>query len=430
MKKFITFITIFCILATLTTTIFVDAASNKSVVVPYLENASITIDAQKDASYSAPQLLEEQNLSRFPNSPKDSKGSFCVAFDKNYIYLYVDIEDKNIDYSHGDPSHTWERESIGVILDFDYIRKANYKYNGSENICYVNLSGDNILVTYHKYDKSKYNSTYSKIKKSTISNKNGHIIYELALPYPSNYQVQGGKRIGFEVSAINAKGGRRVGHLSWSENGSYMDERLDVIGTAILGNIPGEESVPDDYYDDSNKEDNTPSGGSSSNTGNNNNTNNNNTNNNTNNNNNDTNNNNNYGSNDNDDDNIVSTPSTDNTDDEDKGSNSSTDNNNGNNDNKKPDSNSDENENKNENGSDKSDDNSNDSSNNEGSTTTGTVGNSGTTTTTTTTTTSSGESGGSSFTTVIIILAIVAVLLVAGVIVFVIIKKKKGAKSE
>ena len=250
MKRILVFLTIICVIATVIVPMGASADSKKKVTVPYLSDATINIDASKDSAYTMSALsLSEQNLFRFPNSPQNSSGSFWLAYDKNFIYLYVDVEDGKIDYSYPDKGATWRRESIGVILDFDYIRTSNYKYQGYENICYVNLSGDNVMVTYHKYREGS--ALYNKIKRKTISNDgNGHILYELALPFPEGYNVQGGKKIGFEVSAINANNGDRVGHISWSEQGSLMDERLDVIGTIVLGDIPGEESVPED--DDNN----------------------------------------------------------------------------------------------------------------------------------------------------------------------------------
>ncbi len=420
MKKFLVFLTVICIIATVIVPFGASADSKKQVTVPYLSGANIIVDAEKDSAYTMNGVtIKEQNLFRFPNSPQNSKGTFWLAYDKNFIYLYVDVEDSRIDYSYPNKDETWRRESIGVILDFDYIRTTNYKYKGSENICYVNLSGDNAMVTYHKYQKGT--ALYNKITRYTVPDTgNGHILYELALPFPKDYKVQGGKKIGFEVSAINANNGDRVGHVSWSEQGSLMDERLDVIGTIVLGDIPGEESVKEDEKPvtppqndtPSTEPESKPSSGTSS-----------------------------------DNDNpTTSTPpsSDDNGDDtssypEDSSNDTSSDLENGTDDNKTDNNGKEDNKDKNDNNdknskpdegnkedSDKADDDENP--------TTGTTGNedgsssknNGTTTTTTTT-----ESGGSGDLTVLLcVLGGIIVAAAAAIVVILIIKKKKNGSTD
>ncbi len=228
---------------------FVTAAPNpvpgvtgNAVVAPYLDGTAITVDGVKDAAYDecTKQSITDQNLGRFPDSPQNTTGEFWLTYDEDFIYLYVDITDPVIDYSHPNNYETWNRDSIGIILDFDYIRTADYYYDGTENICYINLSGDNVLATYHKYGKQHYAEAFEKIETATVSNNgNGHILYEVAMPYPMGVDVSVGTNIGFEVCAIDSVDGGRVGHISWSEDGSFMDVRTDVLGTLILEEVDG-----------------------------------------------------------------------------------------------------------------------------------------------------------------------------------------------
>lgn len=209
--------------------------------IPKVSNNAVTIDAVKDAAYNASETLplHEQNIDAFQNSPMDSLGEFWLCYDQYYVYLFVDIEDSHIDYSNPDPQSTWLRESIGVMFDFDYNRHKEYEYTSDDNICYINLSGDGVVVTYHKYDKNHVNGLYEKIQTKTIKQTNdNHIIYELALPIPDEISREEGTKFGFEICAPNAMLGTRVGCLSWSEYGYEMYHYTDVCGTAFLGDSP------------------------------------------------------------------------------------------------------------------------------------------------------------------------------------------------
>lgn len=218
-----------------------DEIEGNVVYIPKISNGAIIVDAQKDASgYGEEMPLIENNLHRWPNSPMTSEGKFWTAYDDNYIYIFIDIEDTDIDYSNPEPEKTWLRESVGIIFDFDYRRRTESKYdNRAYNVCYINLSGDGQVVTYHKYDKEHVNGLYQRIETKTVSQTNdGHILYELALPIPEDVSRESGTKFGFEICAPNASEGGRVGSLSWSMFGSDMDTYTDVCGTAIFGENP------------------------------------------------------------------------------------------------------------------------------------------------------------------------------------------------
>lgn len=217
------------------------AESTKVMNVPRVPDGLIVIDAEKDDLYShaEEQQLVEQNFEYFPMSPGNTNGVFYTLYDSNYIYLYVDVTDPDIDYSHATPEETWNRESIGVILDFSYIREEAYEYsyaNSGDLICYINLSGDGTMVTYHMYATDADTGLYDKIKFATVADTgNGHILYELAMPIPEQVDVSEGLKFGFEITACNAELGSRVGVVTWSPEGSEMWHYTDVCGTAIFG---------------------------------------------------------------------------------------------------------------------------------------------------------------------------------------------------
>ena len=225
------------------------AAEGKTVTIPRIREGGVLIDAERDAAYDAcePQAMVEQNLDYFSSSLEDSTGTFWAAYDSDFIYLYVDVADEDIDYSNENPEETWNRESIGVMFDFSYNRTKDYEYSYSGNgdkVCYVNLSGDGVLVTYHMYDKELTNGLYNDIEYKTVSdNGSGHILYEIACPIPDEVEIEEGGRFGLEVIATEALGGTRQGCVSWSPAGSEMWHYSDVLGTAYWGEATADAAI-------------------------------------------------------------------------------------------------------------------------------------------------------------------------------------------
>lgn len=218
-----------------------DPESTNTANAVKVANDSITIDAVKDDLYDtgAHITIAEQNLDYFPASLEDSNGEAWIVFDDNYIYVYVDIYDEEIDYSNADPSQTWNRESIGICIDFDYNRSVDYEYSYADNgdhVAYVNLSGDGVLVTYHMYT---VDALLNAVKFSTVSKTDdNHILYEVACPIPGEdygVSIVDGQKVGFEICAPNAYAGSRNGNISWSPSGTEMWHYLHVMGTLVLG---------------------------------------------------------------------------------------------------------------------------------------------------------------------------------------------------
>ena len=225
--------------------------SKKTFTIPRVTDGVIRVDAQMDDAYGecVEQAMTEQNLDYFENNPCDSTGVFRAVYDSSFIYVYVGVTDANIDYSHESPEQTWNRESIGVMFDFSYVRTPEYEYSYADNgdlVEYANLSGDDVLVTYHMIAEDE--PLYEKIQHSTISEKGGHIYYEIALPIPEQVTPAEGGKFGFEVIACNAADGGRAGVVSWSPEGSEMWHYTDVLGTAVWGtySFENEASAPAD----------------------------------------------------------------------------------------------------------------------------------------------------------------------------------------
>ena len=233
--------------------------STKTLTIPRVPDGSINFadSAAMDEGYALCPVQEmvEQNLDYFPNNPQNSTGKFWACYDSEYLYVYAEVTDAIIDYSHEDPYQTWNRESVGVMLDFDYIREEAYEYNYATNgdrVAYLNFAGDFVAQTYHIYasdlaDGDEYKGLNDLLKLQSVKDTgDGRILYEMALPFPDDVKVEEGTKFGFEILATNAENGGRQGCISWSPEGSEMWHYTDVCGTAILGAAPAVEAPADD----------------------------------------------------------------------------------------------------------------------------------------------------------------------------------------
>ena len=233
--------------------------STKTVTVPRVPDGTINYadGATLDEAYllCEEQAIAEQNLEYFSSSPENSHGRFWAVYDSEYLYVYVEMTDEVIDYSHEDPNQTWNRESVGVMMDFDYIREEAYEYKYADNgdrVAYLNFAGDFVAVTYHIYandlaEDDPYYGLYDMLKLQSVADTgDGRILYEMALPFPDDFKPEEGAKFGFEICAPNAEDGTRQGCPSWSPEGSEMWHYTDVCGTAILGALAAEEEAPAD----------------------------------------------------------------------------------------------------------------------------------------------------------------------------------------
>ena len=233
--------------------------STKTITIPRVPDGTINYadGASLDEAYllCEEQAMVEQNLDDWTDSPENSTGKFWAVYDSEYLYVYVEVTDAVIDYSHEDPEETWNRESVGIMIDFDYNRTEEYEYSYEDNgdrVAYLNFAGDFVAVTYHIYandleESDPYYGLYDMLKLQSVSDTgDGRILYEVALPFPDDFKPEEGAKFGFEIGAQNAEDGGRVGVVSWSPNGHQMYKYTDVCGTVVLGALAEEEAPADE----------------------------------------------------------------------------------------------------------------------------------------------------------------------------------------
>lgn len=231
------------VLSAFSSTVFAQE-SEKSMTIPKVKDGAITVDAQKDEIYDncEPQVIGEHNLGTFPDSPQNTSGEFYMVYDSEYIYLYVNVIDKGaVDYSNPYKEEIWNRDSIGVILDFSFNREFEYEYSYEKNgdkVCYVELSGDDYLVTNHMYAEDADTNLYEKIMRATMKHAVvmgvGNVAYEIAMPIPEGIELNSKTKVGFEISIQDAFEGTGVGVTSWSPNGALMYKWSDVCGRLMF----------------------------------------------------------------------------------------------------------------------------------------------------------------------------------------------------
>ena len=183
------------------------------------------IDAEKDALYDMVGTkisLEEFNLEYWENKPMNNSAVVYLTYDKDYLYLYVEVSDDIIDYSS--ENQVWLRDSVGVILDFNYCREK-VEYSG-DNIGYVNIACNNTHQYYHEYLAEPYCSMISY--RSRIDEAAGTYAIEMRLPFIEGFA---GGAIGFEVTNTDCIDGERCGVRTWNVDGSQIYKYTHCTGT-------------------------------------------------------------------------------------------------------------------------------------------------------------------------------------------------------
>lgn len=182
------------------------------------------IDGKKDKLYDKVGTkisLDEFNLEYWDSEPINKSAEVYLTYDKEYLYLYVEVADNVID-STGD--EVWKRDSVGVILDFNYIREKA-KYTG-DKIGYVNIACDNSFEYYHEYLQEPYASMI--LYKSIVERSDSKYAIEMRLPFIEEFD---GGKIGFDVINTDCFNGERCGVRTWNIDGSQMYQYTHCTGT-------------------------------------------------------------------------------------------------------------------------------------------------------------------------------------------------------
>jgi len=190
-------------------------------------NTAPEIDGKRDSAYTAAGTkisLDEFNLEYWDNRPENDGAVVYVTYDTDYLYLYVEVADKNIDFANSDIS---KKDHVAVLLDFNYIReKVDYTNYFGDRIGYVTVACDNTYTYDHAYQEEKY---YSQLTcASVMDEESDKYTIEMRLPFVEGFT---GEDIGFEVMNIDCGKGTQLGVRTWNLDGSQMTQYAHCAGT-------------------------------------------------------------------------------------------------------------------------------------------------------------------------------------------------------
>ncbi|MPM76383.1 hypothetical protein SDC9_123381 [bioreactor metagenome] len=191
------------------------------------------------------------NLYSWASNPKTATGKLRTLWDSKYFYILAEITtDPNFDFT-ASQSTVWERDSLGVFVDYSYKRDENYKYSlaNGDIYEYLNIQADGKY--YGTYGTSSVKpEDYPEILISSEKNATGYVM-EIAIPL-SKPGLKIGEKVGFDVNICEADSGKRVGVTAWNANATDMWQYSNVLGTITLGgsNAPKEEPKEEPETDD------------------------------------------------------------------------------------------------------------------------------------------------------------------------------------
>ncbi|MBN2616784.1 MAG: hypothetical protein JXR64_00585, partial [Spirochaetales bacterium] len=141
---------------------------------------------------------------------KSSSGtSFKTLWDNKYLYVLVDVVDKELNNASENP---WEQDSIEIFIDQNNEKSTSYQQDDAQyRVSYTNF------VTFNGGDQDGFKSAVSLTEQ-------GYMV-EVAVPI-SYIEMKPGQVIGFDVQINNAdSSGSRVGVRNWanSTNLGYQD---------------------------------------------------------------------------------------------------------------------------------------------------------------------------------------------------------------
>ncbi len=203
---------------------------------PYIGTKTITIqstdtppqiDGKKDTVYKKVGrkiALNEFNKEYWEHSPMNDNADIYITYDKEYMYLYAEVSDTEIDNSS---SNILNKDNIAVFLDFNYIRqKVDYTNYFVNQIGYVTVACDNTYTYDHAYQQQEYYSQL--ICASLVDEKADKYTIEMRLPFLDGFT---GEHIGFEVMNTDCSAGKPIGVRTWNIDGSQMTQYAHCAGT-------------------------------------------------------------------------------------------------------------------------------------------------------------------------------------------------------
>lgn len=179
--------------------------------IPY---GTISVDADADAAWG-----NAVNIPLTINKGSEASANAKVLWDDDNLYVYATVKDAVLDKT-GDQTH--EQDSLEVFIDEDNGKTASY---GEDDKQY--------RINYNNEQSFNGKKCLAENVKSATKTIDGGYVVEAAFKW-TDIKPANGTKIGLEFQINDAKGGKRIGTLSWYDETGMGWSGSNVYGTVEL----------------------------------------------------------------------------------------------------------------------------------------------------------------------------------------------------
>lgn len=179
--------------------------------IPY---GTISVDADADAAWG-----NAVNIPLTINKGSEASANAKVLWDDDNLYVYATIKDAVLDKTG---AQTHEQDSLEVFIDEDNGKTASY---GEDDKQY--------RINYENEQSFNGKKCLAENVKSATKTIDGGYVVEAAFKW-TDIKPANGTKIGLEFQINDAKGGKRIGTLSWYDETGMGWSGSNVYGTVEL----------------------------------------------------------------------------------------------------------------------------------------------------------------------------------------------------
>ena len=179
--------------------------------IPY---GTISVDADADAAWG-----NAVNIPLTINKGSEASANAKVLWDDDNLYVYATVKDAVLDKTG---AQTHEQDSLEVFIDEDNGKTASY---GEDDKQY--------RINYNNEQSFNGKKCLAENVKSATKTIEGGYVVEAAFKW-TDIKPANGAKIGLEFQINDAKGGKRIGTLSWYDETGMGWSGSNVYGTVEL----------------------------------------------------------------------------------------------------------------------------------------------------------------------------------------------------
>ena len=179
--------------------------------IPY---GTISVDADADAAWG-----NAVNIPLTINKGSEASANAKVLWDDDNLYVYATVKDAVLDKTG---AQTHEQDSLEVFIDEDNGKTASY---GEDDKQY--------RINYNNGQSFNGKKCLAENVKSATKTIDGGYVVEAAFKW-TDIKPANGTKIGLELQINDAKGGKRIGTLSWYDETGMGWSGSNVYGTVEL----------------------------------------------------------------------------------------------------------------------------------------------------------------------------------------------------